>query len=110
MSIARLEDAKKVITQTEDRRQNGWLMELFKDTTKTVLYLTALNIGAFKGYHLHRVRAARYVCVKGKVKITLQVPGTTNREEYLLDSQKPQRLFIPKETATWLLNMGGEEA
>ena len=32
---------------------------MFKDGDKTVVYLSAANPGAFKGYHLHRVRAAR---------------------------------------------------
>ena len=34
-------------------------------------YLTAATPGAFKGYHLHRVRAARYVCLRGRMRIIL---------------------------------------
>ena len=77
MSIAKLEEAKKVITRDHSGKENGFLMELFKsyDGKKTEAYLTAAKPGAFKGYHLHRVRAARYVCVKGKMKITLYIPG-----------------------------------
>ncbi len=110
MNIASVEDAKNVVTFDVNKKKNGWLTELFKDGERTVLYLTSLEPHAFKGYHLHRVRAARYVCIRGKVKITLHIPGTQQREEHILDSQKPTRLFIPKDVATGLLNIGEEEA
>ena len=107
--IGRLEDAKKVPTLDPSKAENGFLLELFKDGEKTVLYLTTIKPGMFKGYHLHRVRASRYICIKGKGKITLQKPGESEREEYILDSQNPQRLFIPKDTATGIYNIGDEE-
>ena len=113
MSIAKLEKAKKVTTKDHSENENGFLVELFKsqDNTKTEAYLTAAKPGAFKGYHLHRVRAARYVCVKGKMRITLYVPGKPEeKEEYILDANDPQRLFIPKDVATGLENIGEEEA
>ncbi len=107
--------AKKVTTYAADKKENGWLVELFKDKdtgTKTEVYLTAALPGAFKGYHLHRVRAARYVAIKGKMKIT-----TYEREEnrwvgseYILDGANPKRLFIPNNTATGLENIGTEDA
>ncbi|MBI2074347.1 MAG: WxcM-like domain-containing protein [Candidatus Levybacteria bacterium] len=110
MSIARLEDAKKVKTFDLQGDENGSLTEIHKDGEKTVIYLTTLKAGMFKGYHLHRVRAARYVCIKGKMKITLYKAGNTIPEEYILDELNPQRLFIPNNVATGLLNMGDEEA
>ncbi|MDO8460995.1 MAG: WxcM-like domain-containing protein [bacterium] len=108
MSIARLEDAKKVPTLDPSKAENGFLFELFKDGDKTAVYISATKPGMFKGYHLHRVRAARYVCIKGKMKITLYQNG--KKEEYILDAQNPQRLFIPNNVATGLLNIGEEEA
>ena len=112
MSIANLEEAKKVTTYDHSKNENGFLVELFKskDGSKTEAYLTAAKPGAFKGYHLHRVRAARYVCIKGKMKITLYMPGTMEKEEHVLDAGNPQRLFIPKDVATGLENIGDEEA
>ena len=109
------EEAKKVLTYDAAGKQNGWLMELYKDKDtgqKTEAYLTAALPGAFKGYHLHRVRAARYVAVKGKMKII-----TYSREndawvksETILSADKPERMFIPKNVATGLENIGTEEA
>ena len=111
------EAAKKVPTKDHDGNENGFLIEMFKsdDGSKTEVYLSAATSGAFKGYHLHRVRAARYVCVKGKMRIILYVPkeeeGKTTwvREEHLLDANEPERLFIPKNIATGLENIGEEE-
>lgn len=109
MSLAVLEDAKKVPTHDHTGAENGSLTELYKDGEKTVAYLTIIKAGSFKGYHLHRVRAARYVCVKGRAKIILWKPGTNEKEEYVLDNQKPQRMFIPKEIATGLTTIGAED-
>src|SRR3954468_508018 len=104
----RIEPAKKVITYSHDGTENGWLIELSKDGAKTTAYLTAATPGAFKGYHLHRIRAARYVCVKGRMKIILYAGGV--RQEHILDAATPRRLFIPANVATGLQNIGGEEA
>lgn len=104
------EAAKRVTTSDHDGAENGWLLELFKDGEKTVAYLTAAAPGAFKGYHLHRVRAARYVCVRGRMKIILYSGGPEwRREEHILDAAQPQRLFIPNNVATGLENIGDEE-
>lgn len=114
MALGHTEPAKKVTTYTAQREENGFLIELFKDKEtgeKTEVYLTAAKPGAFKGYHLHRVRAARYVALKGKMKITLYKPGEPElKEEHILDASNPSRLFIPKDIATGLENIGDEEA
>lgn len=107
MPLATIEPAKKVITVDVTKTENGFLTELFKDGEKTVVYLSAAKPGAFKGYHLHRIRAARYICIKGKIKIILY--KNKKREEYILDATYPQRLFIPANVAIGLLNIGEED-
>lgn len=104
----RLETAKKVDTFNFNKTKNGFLIELFKDNDKTVVYKTTLNVGAFKGYHLHRIRWARYVCIKGKLKIILY--KNKEKEEYSLSAENPSRLFIPPNVATGLQNVGDEDA
>ena len=110
----RQEPAKRVTTFDAAGAENGFLVELFKDGDRTVAYLTAAKPGAFKGYHLHRVRAARYICIRGRMRIILYVPGSDGtgwtREEHILDAADPKRLFIPKDVATGLENIGDEEA
>ena len=102
-----LEDAKKVTTYDHAGNVNGFLIEMFKDGKKTAVYLSAALPGAFKGYHLHRVRAANYICLKGKMKLILY--KNKQREEYILDALNPQRLRIPNNIATGLENIGAEE-
>jgi len=104
------EQAKRVPTRDLQGKENGFLTEMFKDGGKTTVYLSSTAAGGFKGYHLHRVRAARYICLKGKMKIILWKPGTKEREEYILDASTPSRLYIPPRIATGLQNIGNEEA
>ena len=106
-----LEPAKYVVTKDHGGNENGFLIEMFKGGDKTVVYLSAAKPGAFKGYHLHRVRAARYVCLRGRMRIILYQRNDDAwvREEHVLDSSEPKRLFIPKNVATGLENIGDEE-
>lgn len=99
------DSAKKVPTYDLHGAENGWLMELFKKGDKTVAYLSTALPGAFKGFHLHTVRAARYVCIKGIMTIILYREGKFER--YILTVGK--RLTIPKNIPTGLLNEGKEE-
>lgn len=109
----RKEKAKRVSTRDLSGKENGWLIELFKDKatgTKTEVYLSATSPGAFKGYHLHRVRGARYVCLKGKMNIITytRAENAWKRQEHILEVG--DRFFISKEVATGLQNVGNEEA
>lgn len=111
----KIEIVKKVITSDHQGRENGWLMELFKDketNNKTEVYLTSALPGAFKGYHLHRVRAARYVALKGKMKITTYelINKKWVKNEHILTANKLERIYIPKNIATGLENISHEEA
>ncbi len=100
------EKAKIVKTYDLSGKENGFLMELFKDGDKTVAYLSAAIPGAFKGYHLHRIRAARYVCIKGTMKIILYINKV--KKEHIL--KVGDRIYIPKNIPTGLENIGTEEA
>lgn len=99
------ETAKKVMTYDLNGKENGWLMELFKDGDKTIAYLSAALPGAFKGYHLHRVRAARYICIRGTMTIILFSNGKFVRHRL----NTGDRLTIPNNTPTGLLNESTEE-
>lgn len=101
------ENGKKVTTYDLSNNENGFLIELFKDNNKTTVYMSCAKPGAFKGYHLHKVRAARYMCVKGKMKIILYVNG--QREEHILTADNLTRLFIPPNVPTGLENIGEED-
>ena len=104
------ETAKKATTYDyKTKEENGFLIEMFKDYDgkKTEVYLSCAKPGAFKGYHLHKVRAARYVCLKGKMMIVLYVNG--KREEHVLTPENQVRLYIPPNIPTALVNIGEED-
>jgi dTDP-4-dehydrorhamnose 3,5-epimerase-like enzyme len=104
----RREPCKKVTTADSAGAPNGFLIELYKNGSQTTVYLTATLPKAFKGYHLHTVRASHLVCLKGRMKITV-VEGP-QRVEHVLDGATPERLLIP--TGVWIgyENVGDEEA
>jgi dTDP-4-dehydrorhamnose 3,5-epimerase-like enzyme len=102
------EQAKKVITKGADGKPNGYLIELFKSGNTTTTYMSTVDPGKFKGYHLHKVREANYVCVKGKVRIILYTAA--GREEHILSADSPERLHIPTNVPTGLSNDWKTEA
>src|ERR1700694_530932 len=106
-----VEPAKYVVTKDHRGKENGFLIEMFKDADRTVVYLSAASPGAFKGYPPHRVRPRRYVCLKGRMRIILyrRAGGIWEREEHILDASEPTRLFIPKNVATGLENISDED-
>lgn len=107
VTVVKTEEAKKVITYDLSGNENGFLIELLKDGDKTAAYLTCATPGAFKGYHEHNVRGSRYVCIRGTMKIILYVKGV--REEHILTSNPPMRLYIPPHVPTGLENIGDDE-
>ena len=109
----KLEPSKKVITYDPDNEENGFLIEISKKDRFTTSYLSAIYAHCFKGYHLHRQRAANYVCIKGKIKvITFEWTKETGvqRVETVLDSTNPVRMNIPINIPTGLINEWEEEA
>jgi hypothetical protein len=95
------EVCKKVITSYKGK-ENGYLLELFKDGDKTPVYLTTIKPGGFKGYHLHKVRRSRYACIKGKIMVIL------DGERVLL--REGQRMEIDTNVFIGLQNDWKEEA
>jgi len=99
--------AKVVQTADSDGNPNGYLMELKKDHKgRTATYLTVAAPGCFKGYHLHLVRAAHYICLRGEICIVTFEPGL--RKETVLGPGG--KLHIPPNIPTGLRNDTEEEA
>ena len=102
---------KKIKTYADKDKlnENGCLIELSKEGDKTLAYLTTISPKGFKGYHLHKIREANYVCIKGKIKIQLYDIQNKIKQEVILDSEKQQKLHIPINIATGLENICDEE-
>ncbi len=103
---------KRVATWGQNGKENGFLMELFKEGRLTRAYLTAVSPGSFKGYHLHRVRETNYVAVRGKMHVILysRHGQEWRRTEYVLDSARGDTLHIPVNVATGFESATQEEA
>lgn len=104
------EPVKKILTKDLSGKENGLILELFKnnDRVKTDVYLTCIKQGTFKGYHLHKVRTGRYYCIKGKVKVILYFGK--EREEVILSAETPERLILPINTPNAIENIGDGDA
>lgn len=84
-------------------------MELKKEGQKTISYLTCVAVGGFKGFHLHRIRIANYVCIRGSVRVELyHFEEGWRKEEVILEVG--DKLQIPTDIPTGLFNIGAEEA
>jgi len=85
-------------------------MELQKDKEKTTAYLTSCKPGAKKGYHLHTVREANYICISGKIKIDLYFMRNGEIEHITRVLQPGDKLNIPRYVATALINESNDTA
>jgi dTDP-4-dehydrorhamnose 3,5-epimerase-like enzyme len=102
--------AKKVITKDNSNKENGFLIELKKDGNKTSSYLTVAYPGCFKGYHLHRERAANYVCISGEVEVIMYSLKEDKVLKEAVHLTQGDSLHIPSMVATALNNMSNKEA
>lgn len=103
-----LADCKRVETRDPNKQVNGYLVEMYKNGTQTVIYMSAALPGAFKGFHLHTRRVCNFIVLKGMIKVTM-VEGT-QKQEVILSGNIPQRLMIPTGIYISLENVGQEEA
>lgn len=100
--------AHKVLTSDTNNVENGYLVELSKSGRRTDAYLTVAYPGCFKGYHLHKVREANYVCIRGRVRVILFTKR--GKQEFILSSDGPDKLHIPMNIPTGISNEWSEEA
>ena len=98
-------DCKKVVTKHKGL-PNGFLMEMFKDGDKTVVYMTTIHPGGFKGYHLHKVRRSRYVCLKGKVTVSINKAEVTLKAGQSMEIGTNVYIGLKNDgnEAAWLVN------
>jgi dTDP-4-dehydrorhamnose 3,5-epimerase-like enzyme len=101
--------AKKVITKDSFNNDNGFLIELKKEGNKTANYLTVANPGCFKGYHLHKERAANYVCISGEVEVIMYYFENDKVLKEVVCLKQGDSLHIPKMIATALNNNSDKE-
>lgn len=104
--MIKVDMAKRIKTFDLNKNENGFLIELSKDGDKTTSYLSCAFPGAFKGYHLHTVREANYVCVRGRLTVIMYTEEGRQEVKLMVGS----KLHIPINVPTGLKNDGDEEA
>lgn len=108
LDSVQLSQCKLVTTFDSLHLENGFLVELAKDGTRTPAYITSILPGRQKGYHLHRRRCCNFVVLRGDVRITL-VDGSHWRS-FELSARCFERLHVPPGIALALKNIGDQEA
>lgn len=108
--MIKYDKAKVVRTQDSNGRSNGILVELAKEGKKITSYMTVVNPKSVKGYYLHRIREANYVCINGEIEIKMFTYGKNGVElvRYLL--RQGDKLHIPKYIPTAIANRGKHPA
>ena len=106
------EQAKIVKTKDLDGNENGYLMELQKDGNKTTAYMTVCAANSFKGFHLHKVREANYVVLKGEITVIVWESNEENDsvERTIVTLSQGDKIRIPTMCPTGLQNNSNEEA
>jgi UDP-2-acetamido-2,6-beta-L-arabino-hexul-4-ose reductase len=103
---------KKAKTLEKKADERGFLVEIFKEEfPKGQVYLFTSKPGVIRGNHWHNRKKEWFVCLLGKVKITLSDKKTAKKKEFVLDSQKGiKKLFIPAKVIHTVENIGQTEA
>jgi dTDP-4-dehydrorhamnose 3,5-epimerase-like enzyme len=103
---AKLTQCKEIITYDKNGRENGSIIELLKDGQKTTLFITTIKPGVFKGYHIHKRRTNRFVCIKGSLELFVYNPNDQKELKLGMDAEYPEVLTIPPRLAIGIENQG----
>lgn len=101
------------ITTGKDGNPNGWLLPIWNATQSDYrpeqVYLTVVSPASVKGPHLHLIRAGRFVCVKGNVRIVTRQWDTYASHE-TGDVAGFNVVNVPPGMACAIYNVGDEDA
>lgn len=107
---------KKVETKDPiDQSINGWLLEIasdkdgFNEYLNGQVYMTTINSGVKKGYHIHIGADYFVTCIRGRIKSTIYLNKDQKKEFYSGDDDfKTYRL--PLGSAHLMENVGDNQA
>lgn len=77
---------KRINTKDSHGNRNGWLLEVlserdnFVDNLKGQVYLTIVNAGQEKGFHVHTKATYHVCCILGNIKSILYLDQSRKRE------------------------------
>jgi len=113
--FVKIKPCKKVDTLSTEKKPNGWLIEIVSDkdgftkNLKGQLYMTTINPGVEKGYHIHAVARYYITCIKGRIKSIIYKDRFMKQIIELGDGDFKTYELIPG-TAHLMANIGNEQA
>ena len=113
--IIKIKPCKKVATTHLDGTDNGWLLEVlserdgFAGNFKGQVYLTVINPGVVKGYHIHAVAHYHVTCLKGRIRSTVY-RNRTEKESVEYGEENYKTIKYEPGCAHLIENIGTEPA
>ena len=114
--IVKVKPCKKIVTlNPKTKKSNGWLLEVVSDMDRFTkhlrgqIYLTVVNPGEFKGYHLHAGADYFVTCLKGKIKEIIY-KSINEKQEVKMGDDDFKTVFLPKGYPHAIENLGKEPA
>lgn len=105
---------KRVFTYDSGGQPNGWILELASDRdkfTKNIkgqVYLTVVEPGKQKGFHLHKLKTNHITCIKGL--LTVGVWDGKKVREYKIGEDNFETIQVLPNIALALYNRGDVDA
>lgn len=107
--------AKRVETKDAHGNPNGWLLELVSDRDPFIkhirgqMYLTVVQPGAIKGFHLHATANYYVACIKGRVRETFYL-DMANKYVFEMGDNDFKVVHIPSGAPHSIENFGDDPA
>jgi dTDP-4-dehydrorhamnose 3,5-epimerase-like enzyme len=107
----------KIVTKNVDGNENGFLIPIMNvhenfvqpDQWPKQVYCTIAKPGSVKGPHLHKKRWGLFTCIKGNVKIVIQVDGKYI-EQFTGENHNFATIQVPAGIPSALVNIGEVDA
>ena len=84
-----IKPCKQIITRESGKGENGWLLEIvsehdaFTENLHGQVYLTTIDVGKQKGFHVHAEAFYHVTCVRGKMKSVIHKDRDTKTEVFM---------------------------
>lgn len=111
--IISIKPCKKVTTKHLDGTPNGWLLEIqsdhdgFTENLVGSMYISVIEPGAVKGYHIHAVATYHITCLKGRMRSTVY-RDRTHYERVEMGNDDFKTIKYPPGCAHLIENIGAE--
>ncbi len=113
--FVKIKPCKKIDTVDAYKNPNGWVLEIVNDRdgfTKHLagqVYLSTIDPGVEKGYHIHATARYFVTCIKGRIRSTVY-KDRFNKQEFESGDDNFLTYELPLGSAHHMKNIGDEQA